>query len=128
MLPVQKEERERVRSISEELRSLFAAQGRSVRVVYRTCQAAFGHEGPRNLVPRQRDANRITVFLDFWDRDIACGNLRRVVAFPESHIEELPPPSEGRFHALRVDLEKTPSRYVFLGLDDLKRNWARVLL
>ena len=127
-MPVQKEERERVRSISEELRSFITEQGRSVRIIYRTCQTAFGHEGPRNLVPRQREANRITVFLDFRNRDIACDSLRRVIAFPESHIEELPPPSEGRFHALRVDLEKTPSRYVFLGLDDLKRNWARVLL
>ena len=38
MLPVQKEERERVRSISEELRSSFAEQGRSVRIIYRTCR------------------------------------------------------------------------------------------
>lgn len=128
MLPVQKEERERVRSISEGLRSFFAEQGRSVRVIYRTCQTAFGHEGPRNLVPRQREANRITIYLDFRDRDIACDSLRRVIASPESHIEGLPPPSEGRFHALRVDLEKIPSRYVFLDLADLKRNWARVLL
>lgn len=120
--PAQKVLLEQIRT---DIKGFFDRQNIPVRVIYRTCQSKFRGEGPHNLIPTKLNPSRVTIFLDFEDR-ISTACLERVYAFKESDSEDMPK-FLGRFQTIKVDLDKLPGKYIFRDIDDLKKNYRRLL-
>ena len=58
-----------------------------------------------SLIPKSPVPARITVFLDFKDTNIHLGNFRKIIAFPESVVSELPRHPQWRPGVEKIDLE-----------------------
>ncbi len=113
----------RVEPLRSEIRDFFEALGLEARVIYRTCQEAFGVESPDNLKPGKPRRTRVTVFLDFANDDIRRDNLRAVYAFPEAVAEALPMLANPRLGSPKVELARMPPRFVFANLEELYESW-----
>lgn len=114
-------------SIKLDLYNYFSKEGVLIRIIYRTCHEKFGREGPDNLIPNRIEASRVSIYLDFRDRNISSDNLRMIVAIPEADADKLPK-FMSRFGMYKVDIDKLHQRYIFKDLDDLKINCKRIFL
>ena len=112
------------------VKEFFAVHGIAARTLYRTCSETFGDSlggnCPGNLIPKSPLPARITIFLDFKDANIHLGNFRKIIAFPESVVSELPRHPQWRPGVEKIDLEALPHNYVFRDWDDLKANYNRM--
>lgn len=113
-----------LRALRAELTTFFHSVGLRPRMLYRTCQAQYGREAPANLRPSTRQADRVTVYLDFHDVRINRDNITRIVAFPDGRSEELPKLAKTRLHLAKVDLERLPPEFLFASIDDLKARFV----
>ena len=112
------------------VKEFFAVRGIAVRTLYRTCSEAFGDSlggnCPGNLIPKSPLSARVTVFLDFKDTNIHLGNFRKIIAFPESVVSELPRHPQWRSGVEKIDLEVLSHKYVFRDWNDLQANYSRI--
>jgi hypothetical protein len=119
-----------VAPIKAMVKKLFAERGIEVHTIYRTCSIAFGNslggDCPGNLLLKPTVPSRVTISLDFNDRDVHLDNFRRIIAFPESVADKLPRYPKWRPDVDKVNLEAMPSKYVFRDWDDLKTNYQRI--
>ena len=116
-----------IADLKQELVRFLAEKGITTRIIYRTCMAGFKQESPHNLKPEKIEPNRITIYLDFRNEVISADNLNGVYAFPDTAAHTLPMLEKTRLHRPKVDVGKMPAKFVFRDLEELKRDWRRIL-
>jgi hypothetical protein len=118
--------KERVASLKRDLGRFFAEEGIKTRIIYRTCQTGFKQESPHNLKPNSIEPNRVTIYLNFKDKNIVTDNLNAIYAFPDTAVATLPMLDRTRLHLPKVDLNKMPPRFIFQTLDELREEFRRI--
>lgn len=123
---------EKLKEIKKELTHFFEEEGFKTYIIHRTDQCRWGKESPHNLLPQfktkdgecyYRPTEQIRIFLDFNTSEISKLNLYQIIAYPEMRYKELPLIEKTALHWPKVDLEAVPENYVFVSIEDLKKNY-----
>jgi len=101
----------------------FSSKNLNARVIYRTTQEDFGNESPANLLPKNIQENKVTVFLNFNNFNISENNLKEVIAFKDIEANRFDFIRATRLHKKKIELASISKKHKFENIKDLINRW-----
>jgi len=89
------------------IKSFFNSKGYCTRIIYRTVSHIFGlRESPDNLLPKNKKSHAVSVYLDFNDSKRVESNIRFIIAFVDTELDDIPKQSSIALKSKRDNAEK----------------------
>jgi hypothetical protein len=115
--------------IDEEIEEYFADRKIKAIIQYRTL--LISGEYPHNFVTKDRSPTSLRISIEYKDKHITLGNIKRIIACPCHLIDKLPRQGHVRLPSHmekpdKVDFDKVPGKFTFDDWDELKAHYPRM--